>query len=79
MIMHMQKKCETFMYVLGWEILPNAAFLDSGLVRLLSFFKFATLIVRKTFNSEEDIRKCINDFITSKLFFRDRIYNLPIR
>ena len=68
-------------YALKWEVLPHAIFSDLVSSDYYLFRSLQHQLSDKHLNSEEDIQKCIDNFITSKqpLFFKDGIYNLLTR
>jgi hypothetical protein len=79
---HVPKATQDRIFALGWELLSHAAYspdmasFDYHLFRSLQYHLSDTHFVEF-----EEIRKCIDDFIASKLvsFYRQRIRNLPER
>jgi len=80
--LHIAKATQNHIFVLGWELLPHAAY--SPDISPSDYYLFLSLqhhVADIHFVKFEGIRKCIDNFISSKLvsFHRQGIRKLPER
>jgi len=78
---HVGKAIQDHIFVLGWELLPHAAYSPDMI--LFDYYLFRSLqhhLADTHFVRFEEIRKCIDDFIVSKpMSFYQGIRKLPER
>lgn len=79
---HVAQGTRDTIYALGWKVMPHAAYSpDLAPTDYHLFRSLQHCLSGEHFNSVEEVKTCIDDFIASKTasFFREDIYNLPNR